>query len=211
MIIILGARSGTSVLFRCLEKSGFNGDSSGYRRRNNDSEHRQFRFMNIRLRKAANPADVILEAKKLWSDILDRQVEIVKEPLFAWVWPTWFKVIPEFRLYKYIWLRRDMRDRAYSLLKYQTIQGYRDRSLDKCYKYCQAMDSSIRHLVSHTPNYLVVEFDDLVNLRHVDAISEFIERDLDTSLIDKAKVSVHGQEPRPEILLFARHLKPPIC
>ena len=193
MIIIVGARSGTSVLFRCLEKSGFNGDFSWYRRRDNDSEHRQFRVINIRLRKAGNSSGVIPEAKSLWADIISRGVEIVKEPLFAWVWPTWLDIVPDFRYYKYIWIRRGIEDRACSLLRYQTIQGFKDRSLAKCHKYCEAMDSSIGHLISRTPNHLVLAFDDFVNLRDVDAISSFIERDLDTSLIDKAKVSVHRQ------------------
>jgi LPS sulfotransferase NodH len=191
MIVILGARSGTSVLFRCLEKTGFNGDLSSYRRRDNDSEHRQFRLINIRLRKDGNPYSLTAEAKALWMDMLNRGVEILKEPHFVWVWPTWFQIIPEFRNYRYIWMRRGLRDRAYSLLKYQTIQGYEDRSMDKCYKYCRAMDSAIYALISRTPNCLVIEFDDFVNLRGIGAISRFIGRDLDTSLIDAARVSVY--------------------
>jgi hypothetical protein len=197
VIIILGARSGTSVLFRCLEKTDFNGDLSWYRRRNNDSEHRQFRVINIRLRKVGHLSSVTTEAKALWLDILNRGVEIIKEPHFVWVWPTWWKLIPDFRNYKYIWMQRDIRDRAYSLFKYQTIQGYENRSMENCYKYCEAMDSSIRELISRTPNHLIVDFDDFVNVRQVGAISQFIERDLNTSLIDAAQVSVYesGQAP----------------
>lgn len=134
---------------------------------------------------------VISEAKALWLDMLDRGVEIVKKTHFAWVWPTWLKVIPDFRDYKYIWMQRDTRDRAHSLLKYQTIQGYRDRSMDNCYKYCKAMDSAIRELICRTPNHLVVEFDDFVNLRKTGAISRFTGRELDTSLIDAAQVSFY--------------------
>jgi hypothetical protein len=189
MIIVLGARSGTSVLFRCLEKTGFNGDSSWYRRRRNDSEHRQFRAINIRLRKVGHLSSVISEAKELWLDLLNRGVEIIKEPHFAWVWRTWFNVIPDFRNYKYIWMKRGLRDRAYSLFKYQTIQSYKDRSIDKCYKYCKAMDSAMCQLISHAPNHLVVEFHDFVNFRKIEPISRFIERELDTSLIDAAQVS----------------------
>lgn len=191
MIVILGARSGTSVLFRCLEKTGFNGDSSSYRRRDNDSEHRQFRLINMRLRKDGNPYGLAVEAKALWVDMVSRGVEIVKEPLFVWVWPTWFQIMPEFRHYRYIWIKRGLRDRACSLLKYQTIQGYRNRSMDKCYEYCRAMDFATHALISHTPNYLVVEFDDFVNLRGIGAISRFVGRDLDTSLIDASRVSVY--------------------
>ena len=189
MIIILGARSGTSVLFRCLGKTGFYADSPSYRRRDNDSEHRQFRVINIRLRKYENLSRVIPEAKELWSDILNRGVEIIKEPLFAWVWPTWWEVIPDFSSYKYIWMKRGNRDRAYSLLKYQTIEGKKDRSIDNCHKYCQAMDSAIGALLARAPNRLVVEFDDFVNFRMNETIGNFIGRDFDSSLIDTAKVS----------------------
>lgn len=189
VIIILGARSGTSVLFRCLEKTDFNGDSSCYRRRSNDSEHRQFRAINLRLRKAGHLPGVAAEAKELWIDMLDRGIEIIKEPHFSWVWPTWLKELPDFRNYKYIWMQRDIRDRAHSLLKYQTIQGYKERSMDNCYKYCKAMDSAIRELISCTPNHLVVQFDDLVNSRKTGAISRFVDRELDTALIDAAQVS----------------------
>jgi hypothetical protein len=189
MIVILGARSGTSVLFRCLEKTDFHGDSSCYRRRNNDSEHRQFRAINLRLRKAGHLSSVTTEAKGLWMDLLDRGVEIIKEPHFTWVWPTWLKEIPDFRDYKYIWMQRDIRNRAHSLLKYQTIQGYKDRSLENCFNYLKAMDAAIRELISHTPNHLVVQFDDFVNSRKTGAISSFVERELDTSLIDAAQVS----------------------
>jgi LPS sulfotransferase NodH len=189
MIIILGARSGTSVLFRCLEETGFNGDSSWYRRRRNDSEHRQFRVTNILLRKVGHLSSVIAEAKEPWLDILNRGVEIIKEPHFAWVWRTWFNVIPDFRNYKYIWMKRRLRDRAYSLLKYQTIQSYKDRSIDNCYKYCKAMDSAMCQLISRAPNHLVVEFDDFVNLRKIEPISKYIGRELDTSLIDATQVN----------------------
>jgi hypothetical protein len=174
-----------------LEKTGYHADSSSYRRRNNDSEHRQFRLMNIRLRKSDNPARVIPEAKELWSDIINRGVEIIKEPHFSWVWPTWWNVIPDFVNYKYIWMRRSNRDRAYSLLKYQTIEGKKDRSIDNCHKYCKAMDSAINVLCSRAPNRLVVEFDDFVNLRMTEAINHFIGRELDTSLIDATKVSLY--------------------
>jgi hypothetical protein len=191
VIIILGARSGTSVLFRCLEKTDFNGDAPWYRHRNNDSEHRQFRIINIRLRKAGHLSGVTAQAKDLWLDILYRGVEIIKEPHFIWVWPTWLKLIPDFRNYKYIWMKRGIRDRAYSLLKYQTIQGYKDRSMDNCYKYCKAMDAATGELISRTPNHLVVDFDDFVHLRKTAEISRFIERDLDTSLIDAAQVSLY--------------------
>jgi hypothetical protein len=59
------------------------------------------------------------------------------------------------------------------------------------------MDSAIRELISRTPNHLVIDFDDFVNLRQVDAISQFIERELDTSLVDAAQVSVYkkGSDP----------------
>lgn len=191
MIIILGARSGTSVLFRCLEKTGFYADSSCYRRRSNDSEHRQFRAINLRLRKYEHLPGVIPEAKALWSDILSRGVEIIKEPHFSWVWPTWLKLIPDFRNYRYIWMRRGIRDRAYSLLKYQTLQGYKARSLDNCYKYCKAMDSAIGQLIARTPNHLVIDFNDFVHLRGTEAIDRFIGRHLDTSLVDITRVSVY--------------------
>ncbi len=191
MIIILGARSGTSVLFRCLEKTGFNGDSFWYRRRRNDSEHRQFRVINIRLRKVGHLSSVTGEAKELWIDILNRGVEMIKEPHFASVWRMWFNAIPDFRNYKYIWMKRGLRDRAYSLLKYQTIQGHKDRSIDNCYQYCKTMDSAMCQLISCAPNHLVVEFDDFVNLREVEPISQFIERELDTSLIDASQVSAY--------------------
>jgi hypothetical protein len=191
MIIVLGARSGTSVLFRCLEKTDFNGDSSCYRRRNNDSEHRQFRAINLRLRKAGHQSSVTAEAKKLWMDMLDRGVEIIKEPHFSWVWPTWLKEVPDFKNYKYIWMQRDLRNRAHSLLKYQTIQGYKNRSLDNCFKYLRAMDAAIRDFIPHTPHHLVVQFDDFVHLRKTEEISRFVERDLDTSLIDAAQVSAY--------------------
>ena len=190
MIIILGARSGTSILFRCLERTDFNGDLPCYRRRNNDSEHRQFRAINLRLRKAnCHLPRVTTEARGLWVDMLDRGVEIVKEPHFTWVWPTWLKEIPDFRNYKYIWMQRNMRDRAHSLLKYQTIQGYKDRSLDKCFDYLRAMDAATRELISCTPNHLIVQFDDFVNLRKTTTISRFVERELDTSLVDNTQVS----------------------
>jgi hypothetical protein len=122
-------------------------------------------------------------------DMLDRGVEIVKEPHFSWVWSTWLKEIPDFRNYKYIWMQRGIQDRAHSLLKYQTIQRYNGRSLDNCFKYLKAMDAAIGDLISHTPNHLIVQFDDFVNLRKTDAISGFVERELDTSLIDSAQVS----------------------
>jgi hypothetical protein len=122
-------------------------------------------------------------------DLLDRGVEIIKEPHFTWVWPTWLKEIPDFRDYKYIWMQRNIRDRAHSLLKYQTIQGYKDRSLENCFNYLKAMDAAIRELISHMPNHLVVQFDDLVNSRKSGAISSFVGRELDTSLIDAAQVS----------------------
>ena len=121
--------------------------------------------------------------------MLDRGVEIVKEPHFTWVWPTWLKEIPDFRNYKYIWMQRNMRDRAHSLLKYQTIQGYKDRSLDKCFDYLRAMDAATRELISCTPNHLIVQFDDFVNLRKTTTISRFVERELDTSLVDNTQVS----------------------
>jgi hypothetical protein len=191
MIIILGARSGTSALFRCLEKTGFNADLPSYRRRNNDSEHRQFRSINLRLRKSDHAPSVIQEARQLWLDILDRGVEIIKEPHFSWVWHTWLDVIPDFRNYKYIWMRRDLRERAYSLLKYQTFEDFPNRSLDKCHEYCKAMDSAIGGLVSRIPNLLILEFHDFVNLRGIDAISEFTGRELDTSLIDVTKVDAY--------------------
>lgn len=189
MIVILGARSGTSVLFRCLERTDFNGDSSCYRRRDNDSEHRQFRAINLRLRKAGHLSSVTEEAKELWMDMLDRGVEIIKEPHFTWVWRTWLKEIPDFSNYKYIWMQRSIRDRVHSLLKYQTVQGYKDRSLDNCFKYLKEMDAAIRDLISRTPNHLVVQFDDFVNSRKTGAISRFVKRELDTSLIDAAQVS----------------------
>jgi hypothetical protein len=189
MIIILGARSGTSILFRCLERTDFHGDLSCYRRRNNDSEHRQFRAVNLRLRKAEHQSSATTEAKELWMDLLNRGVEIIKEPHFSWVWPTWLKEIPDFRNYKYLWMQRGLRDRAHSLLKYQTIQGYKNRSLDNCFKYLKAMDAAIGELITQTPNHLVVPFDDFVNSRKTEAISRFVERELDTSLIDTAQVS----------------------
>jgi hypothetical protein len=129
------------------------------------------------------------EAKELWLDILNREVEMIKEPHFAWVWRMWFNVIPDFRNYKYIWMKRGLRDRAYSLLKYQTIQGYKDRSIDNCYQYCKTADSAMYQLISCAPNHLVVEFDDFVNFREIELISRFIDRELDTSLIDPSQVS----------------------
>lgn len=63
--------------------------------------------------------------------------------------------------------------------------------MDNCYKYCKAMDAAIRELISRTPSHLVVDFDDFVHLRKTAEISRFIERDLDTSLIDAAQVSLY--------------------
>jgi hypothetical protein len=53
------------------------------------------------------------------------------------------------------------------------------------------MDAAVRELISRTPNHLVVDFDDFVHLRKTAEISRFIERDLDTSLIDAAQVSFY--------------------
>jgi hypothetical protein len=86
-------------------------------------------------------------------------------------------------------MKRRLRDRAYSLLKYQTIQGYKARSIDNCYRYCKAMDSATCQLISCAPNHVVIEFDDFVGLRETEPINQFIERELDTSLIDAVQVS----------------------
>ncbi|MDY6950579.1 MAG: hypothetical protein SWE60_03635 [Thermodesulfobacteriota bacterium] len=189
MIIVLGARSGTSVLFRCLERTGLHGDSSCYRVKNNDSEHRQFRVINIRLRRSSHPASLIPVAKGLWSDMLNRGVQIIKEPHFVWVWSMWFEAVPDFRTYQYIHMKRAIGDQAHSLLKHQTLQGYKNRSIDKCYRYCQAMEAAIEALLSQTPHHLVVAFDEFVSLRGIGQISAFIGQDLDTSLIDRGQVS----------------------
>jgi hypothetical protein len=147
--------------------------------------------MNIRLRKASHLSASIPEARAVWSDIIDRGVQIIKEPLFTWVWPAWLDAVPDFRNYKYIWMNRDIGDQAHSLLKYQIRRGYEDRSLDSCYRYCEAMDNSIHALLSCVPNHLVVDFDDFVNLRKIEEINAFIGRDLDTSLVDTKQVSLY--------------------
>jgi hypothetical protein len=88
-------------------------------------------------------------------------------------------------------MKRDLKDRAYSLFKYQIGQGFRNKTLPDAYRYCKAMDAALGELVAAVPNHLVVAFDDLVNLRGIEAISRFVGKELDTSLIDASRVSAY--------------------
>ncbi len=187
MIIVAGwGRTGTSIMFRCLQESDFYGgkpeELGGHEAK---TEHLAFRSLNYRFA-IRNPAPIIHQS--LFLEYLERRgVNLLKDPQLAVCIRTWLEKSHIFREAKYIWCRRDQLEAAKSMVRLK-IPRFPDMrgilttraALQTCKCHEKVWGEVLQDL-----DHCVVWLEDLLHHTATTAkfVSEFIGREFDTSLI----------------------------
>lgn len=191
MIVVAGfSRTGTSVIFECLKRSGFYpGEEKDLFGHKYLSQYLPFQELNRALiniivtnRRYLSHADILnavvahkkekiektLEqaVKNVLNKIVDEKIEIIKDPYLGLIVNVWYTCSPLFREAKYIWLKRDAMEIAKSLVRMQKFHGMPiilkafKFTVSEAYKLCQLHTNGWEMMMPYL-NHIEVQFEDL--------------------------------------------------
>ena len=185
MIIVAGCpRSGTSIMFRCLQASGFDGGEK-LAGRENRTECTEFAAIITNVVETRSP--------KMVRKITKYQgQEILKSPYASLAIKYLYHRNKLFQKAKYIWMQRDLDEVAKSLVRKQRKYGYlkweRFTTVRGAVRQVKDLDAKWRYFFFYNPVVNIkVWLDDLIeNTESVGRrVSNFIGRELDTNLVTK--------------------------
>ena len=199
MIFISGfARTGTSILFRCLQKSGFNGGDNLFGHKYETQDKRLYWLRYSIENKMVNPNNYRRVINDFFNYCSVQDIDILKDPHIWTIFNALYAYSEEFRHAKFIWTQRNPLEIAKSQVRLHrqfnmppveengkiTVKGalraYKDFE-QIFYKYRFKLRS------------LIVRFDDLVyNPKAIQPmISGFVGKDLDISEISPEETFRH--------------------
>jgi len=218
LIILPGvSRTGTSVLWQCLDKTFKQGNKlklAGIP----ETEHFVWRIANYVIGKYAGAtpllpkSDVDLKfmdiltgplhddpihshALREMTDCLGMlvydEVKILKEPMCLFALPSWIEHHKCFRDAKYIWTRRDRLECAKSLVRLKMrYDEYRSILTVKLAEKLIRQHEALLEKIMVGVNHIVVWHDDLINDTETTfaRISEFVGREVNTEPFNRGKV-----------------------
>ena len=143
LVIAAFGRTGTSILFKCLEKSGFYGGPEdklfGHYYK---TQHREFGNINreirmwaktqnttVPLRKWQVPEQIYPILCKLGSEMEDQGINMLKDPQSAPVMQLWIDIVPQFKNPKFIRIERDPLEVAKSCVRLWVTEGWNRRNV----------------------------------------------------------------------------------
>jgi hypothetical protein len=210
-------RTGTSIVLKCLEKSGYNTGKNlfGHKYKSQDKFFREtnrgvVRLLYKQLRETSSlekpiriGKPIVDEINKFWKYAILYQIEAIKDPLFYEIFGVYWNCSELFRKQKIIWMHRDPVETAKSAvrLKYisnvpphETLTSYTvGARLKKIYDY-----NNVHEMYFSRSNGINVYFEDLLSdpekVKY--EMSGFLGRGFDTSLI--AKSETYSEKGTPQ-------------
>ena len=207
VIFVVGTpRTGTSILVKCLEKSGYNIGKKlfGHKYKSQDVVFRGYNrrvkeLLIKQLLKTKNLKQPIAPDGEIQATIADFwkyaalwNIEVLKDPLFYEIFGVWWNVSSVFRDQKFIWTHRNPMDVAKSAVRLKYLRGVPELEPITSYKVMGILKfyeayQNIHEVYFPKCTGINVYFEDLLNDTQAvaDELSEFIGRKFDTSLISK--------------------------
>jgi len=211
MLIVAGyPRTGTSILFKCLEKSGFNGgtedDLKGHYYKSQhidfgDYSHQLTIFASrmgipFPLRARDLPTPMVLQMQKIGTEMEDQGINLIKDPNGALATQAWIDAVPTFKNPEFIMIERDGLETAKSCIrlwhKLEMNKSATVRLIQHTYElHKELWEKTSRGYPKITINHAEF-FDNLESVKK--RVSKFIGREFDTSLIDPNKTYAASKE-----------------
>jgi len=210
MFIVAGyARTGTSILFKCLEKSGlFGGTKEQLYGHHYKSQHKEFNDINKQILLWAMQKDMTVPVRKwqipeqihpilneLGREMEKQGINIVKDPQAGPVMQLWIDIVPYFQKPKFIRIEREPLEVGKSCIRLWMDQGWikKTKVQDVVERY--KFENKLWDLTCEPYETLRLQYKDLFNMNgKKDEISEFIGMEFDTSLIDPEKTFVASRK-----------------
>jgi hypothetical protein len=201
-IFIVGPpRTGTSILFKCLEKSGYRVGTRlfGHKYKSQDFVFRDINREIYRLivdllndRTSSAPLvinePIIKKMREFWRYALLNRIDIFKDPLLYQIFGAYWNADESFRSQKFIWTHRDPLETAKSTVRLKCISNIPEKgacfTVGKHLKWLSGYNN-IHETYRPQCDGIDVYFEDLLNnTRNVkEELSEFLGRPFDTSMI----------------------------
>jgi hypothetical protein len=205
MLIIAGyARTGTSILFKCLEKSGFYGGSgdeiNGHYYKTQHVDFGQFSHkianygaanrLYFPIRARMLPPSYISTMLNIGDRIQASNINLIKNPLGALSTQPWLDIVPAFREPRFIRIKRDPLETAKSCVRAwrTTIKVNLDSTVRDALEFYD-LHNELWDLTCKDHPTVRMNYDEFFNNLPAlkDRLSDFIGCEFDTSLIDVNK------------------------
>jgi len=206
IVFVVGMpRTGTSILVKCLEKSGYNIGEKVYGHKYK-SQDGAFRFSNRKIMrllceqlKHHNPKkpvsiseDMADEVKKVFRYVMLYRIDVLKDPLFYELLGIYAAVNPGLFEHKFIWTHRDPLETAKSAVRLKYMSGVPELEPRSNFTVNRGLKRSDAYNAVHETyrpkcDGIDVYFEDLLNdTQSVSRkLSNFLGREFDASMISK--------------------------
>ena len=219
IVFVVGPpRTGTSVLVKCLEKSGYNigkqmlghkylSQNTVFRRANRKIKRLLYEQLVGSGHDPKKPVEIgepiAEEIKKFWRYATLYKIEVLKDPLFYEIFGVYWMVNPLFREQKFIWTHRDPLEAAKSAVRLKYIKNVPEAEPLTSYTVKGRLKTFDTYENIHATYYnrtdgVNVHFEDLLNDTESvgKELSEFLERPFDTSMISTKETFKEKGEPQ---------------
>jgi hypothetical protein len=206
IVFVVGmARTGTSIIVKCLEKSGYNIGKKVYGHKYK-SQDGVFGYANRKLHvllkehmkdQVFDPKKIIRitepmanEIKQVFNYALTYRVEVLKDPWFHEFFGMYDAVYPQLYEHKFIWTHRDPLESTKSKVRLKYMSNIPENAARSAYKVKSLLKwvgsyNDVHSLYFNKCDSINVYFEDMLNdtKRVGEELSEFLGRPFDTSMI----------------------------
>jgi hypothetical protein len=180
MIVVVGYRSGTSVLVQCLKNSGFN---CGHIDENGELYY--FKLANGTFMYGTdNGSGVVADVLK--KQIENDKIEVLKDPNFVYTWRAYERYLPQVLDSKFIVMTRNLDDTIKSSFEHSNKSG-NPKTLQQATDICTKYIDLVKELREGVEDSISVNLEDLIEGK-TDNIDSFVGKDLDYSAVRKEMV-----------------------
>jgi hypothetical protein len=201
MICIVGyPRTGTSILFKSLERAGFNGGDNlfGHKYKSQDrylqNINRSIEVDWARFKRVLRSSKECV--KTFFSGYcIEHSIDIVKDPMWWRVFNFWMTLCPDMRDHKFIWTKRDAEEAVESQKRVHDLINAPEVSLEtglEQHAQCERMLGIYMPRLQH----IVVNLEDVLDnpIKEYKKISTFVGKEVSPALIDRARTYAENKE-----------------
>ncbi len=201
MICIVGyPRTGTSILFKSLERAGFNGGDNlfGHKYKSQDrylqNINRSIEIDWTRFKRVTRSSKECM--KSFFSDYCtEHSIDVVKDPMWWRVFNFWMTLCPDMGEQKFIWTKRDAEEAVESQMRVHDLINAPEVSLEtglEQHAQCEKMLGIYMPRLQH----IVVNLEDVLDnpIKEYKKISTFVGKEVSPALIDRARTYAENKE-----------------